>query len=543
MLERLKETVLGTQVPVAIKNMNVSPWLVNFLFKDEMRRNLFKTKRVQTQVKDENGNVVRSRPKMKRRSCEKSDIKHEGLFEVVKIKVDTELECIPAQSEPELNLPEAAVPDLNTDYRCKVLKFVSPEEIYLRFMSDHQKFHKLVWQLEHAPLQALREEAIVPGVLCLVRMDGWARAVISTVYPDQVEVLMVDYGFTETISRQNLKYLPNKFRELPPMGFQSRLVGMIPAGGGSTWTQTAIAKIKELLDKENGEVVIVIDEESVKQLQIKQSEESLGDNCNAMPVKMFMETSISTGPFEPATMLREPLSDALVNEGLVMLEVVKKVFEDKSSAQREFKRLPATIPSSEYIEEMVNYVDKEGVIHISTATGLQKIELIEQQLNQNKPPIPDVVADTSKSSIHSWYPGQSCIARYEGDSKWCRAVVLTVGTGVVTVKFVDYGSDQECRVSQVRPLQGRGEGLEIPAQSFPVVLDIKPTQGVWKEEALDFLFEFLSQEEFVKFSVIARSSFPLKVDAFTKEGSAVDAMMSEGFAQPTQKTFIYDVDE
>ena len=55
-------------------------------------------------------------------------------------------------------------------------------------------------------------------------------------------------------------------------------------------------------------------------------------------------------------------------------------------------------------------------------------------------------------------------------------MVLTVGTGVVTVKFVDYGSDQECLVSQVRPLQGRGEGLEIPAQSFPVVLDIKPTQ-------------------------------------------------------------------
>merc|ERR1719427_1407665 len=249
MLERLKETVLGTQVPVAIKNMNVSPWLVNFLFKDEMRRNLFKTKRVQTQVKDENGNVVRSRPKMKRRSCEKSDIKHEGRFEVVKIKVDTELECIPAQSEPELNLPEAAVPDLNTDYRCKVLKFVSPEEIYLRFMSDHQKFNKLAWrlELEHAQLQALREEAVVFGVLCLVRMNGWARAVISAVFPDHVEVLLVDYGFTEMISRQNLKYLPNKFRKFSPMGFQSRLVGMIPAGGGSTWTQTAIAKIKELL--------------------------------------------------------------------------------------------------------------------------------------------------------------------------------------------------------------------------------------------------------------------------------------------------------
>ena len=67
---------------------------------------------------------------------------------------------------------------------------------------------------------------------------------------------------------------------------------------------------------------------------------------------------------------------------------------------QEYKWLPATIPSGQNFEGMVNYVDKEGVIHISTATGLQKIELIEQQLNQNKPPIPDVVADTSKSSIH-----------------------------------------------------------------------------------------------------------------------------------------------
>ena len=61
-------------------------------------------------------------------------------------------------------------------------------------------------------------------------------------------------------------------------------------------------------------------------------------------------------------------------------------------------------------------------------------------------------------------------------------MVLTVDMAVVTVKFVfyygtvkfvDYGSEQECRVSQVRPLQGRGEGLE---QSIPVILNIKPTQ-------------------------------------------------------------------
>ena len=66
---------------------------------------------------------------------------------------------------------------------------------------------------------------------------------------------------------------------------------------------------------------------------------------------------------------------------------------------------------------------------------------------------------------------------------------------------------------------------------------------MWKEEALDFLFNFLSQEEFVDFSVIALSSFPLRVDAFTKEGSAGDAMMSEGFAQSSRKTLIYDVDD
>ena len=68
-------------------------------------------------------------------------------------------------------------------------------------------------------------------------------------------------------------------------------------------------------------------------------------------------------------------------------------------------------------------------------------------------------------------------------------------------------------------------------------------QGVWIEEGLDFLFNFLSQEEFVKFSVISRSSFPLKVDAFTKKGSAVDAIMSEGFAESIRKTLIYDVDD
>merc|ERR1719436_527932 len=106
MMERLNETVLGTEVPVAIKDMNTSPWLVNFLFKDERKRNLFKTKRIQRQVEDENGNVRSWRPKLKKGSCEKSDIKNEGIFEVQKMKVDTKLECIAAQSEPELELPD-----------------------------------------------------------------------------------------------------------------------------------------------------------------------------------------------------------------------------------------------------------------------------------------------------------------------------------------------------------------------------------------------------------------------------------------------------
>ena len=68
-------------------------------------------------------------------------------------------------------------------------------------------------------------------------------------------------------------------------------------------------------------------------------------------------------------------------------------------------------------------------------------------------------------------------------------------------------------------------------------------QGVWEGEALDFLFNFLSKEEFVKFRVIDRSSFPLQVEVFTKEGSAVDAMTREGFAQSTLQPLIYDVDE
>ena len=53
-----------------------------------------------------------------------------------------------------------------------------------------------------------------------------------------------------------------------------------------------------------------------------------------MPVKMFTETIVSSSPFEPATLLRESLSDALVNEGLVMLEDVLEVFEERSSDWR-----------------------------------------------------------------------------------------------------------------------------------------------------------------------------------------------------------------
>ena len=332
MLEMLKATVLGIRVTVVIKKMNFSPWLVSFLF--SLKRNLLKTKPIHSRVEDENGNVVKSRrPKRKARSCEKlthSDIKLKDIPEVQSMKEDTKLEGILAPSEPELDIPDAAGLYLNTDYKCLVLNFVSPEEIYLRLLSDHQKYHELAWQLEHAPLQALREEAIVPGALCLVRIDGWARASISTVYPEQVQVRLLDYGVSQIINRQELKHLPNKFRKLPEMGFQSRLVGMIPAGGGSTWTQTAIAKFKELLDKENGEVIIEVDEKSVKHLEIKQTEENLG----AMPVKMFTETIVSSSPFEPATLLRESLSDALVNEGLVMLEDVLEVFEERSSDWR-----------------------------------------------------------------------------------------------------------------------------------------------------------------------------------------------------------------
>ena len=62
-----------------------------------------------------------------------------------------------------------------------------------------------------------------------------------------LQVYMIDYGFSEVLSKSNLRGLKKDFRLHQSYAFPSKLYGVRPAGGMAEWSRTACEAMEDLV--------------------------------------------------------------------------------------------------------------------------------------------------------------------------------------------------------------------------------------------------------------------------------------------------------
>ena len=319
---------------------------------------------------------------------------------------------------------------------CRVVSIQSPASIFIRQVMDEANFYQLNTELQSHYSYKTSAAHVTPeaGGLCAIQTrhrEGWARDKVITVKRGVVEVKLLDAGKNIEVSAESLRPLDVKFR-FKNFVDEAHLVNLLPAGGKETWTKTACETLEEILEEFDMMVHVEMVGKAGK---------------GTMPINMFLRV------MDGAENHFVPVSEKLIQLGLAIPIDENKsgnaAFGDEEDSIPESMSVqysatcfnpvstptdwlrPLPPPPSEFLA-VPSHVDWEGNIFICP--------LIPNQDNIRI--VGNVLDSKYQGSVHTpvdryWTVGQACVARWDLDGRWYRAVVLGVSYDGNTVQFVD----------------------------------------------------------------------------------------------------------
>ncbi|CAD7083804.1 unnamed protein product [Hermetia illucens] len=451
----------------------------------------------------------------------------------------------------EMQINDVKKPAGKVRSKVKICHIVSPGEFYLTKVENQvaiSKFHEEI-QLsrskdEVAPAKPYEnviddddlgaESKWKIGNYCLAKLRlkkdsslQWYRAVITEIIEGdngspKYTVFLRDHGKTfQDIPSEQVAPIPGVYNRVCDGAIKCFLACIQPTGGLSTWSGSSIDEFKLITTK-------------FENLAASIQGECQGDS---IPVILWGLKQECTDPLAPTVYKWVNINKYLSNSGLVHLvekfaPITEKnalntdVPEGGESFNEWLKNLNTTVDrtlketgqitilkhdtdfdisqeeaviDTDEGEEFVTwlpakentktvfmgiptFVDNDGVIYLYDAAKKQVFDNISIVVNK-------VVKSTKPTTDSFWYVGQPCLAQYNIDGKFYRAVILeTKPDRRVSVQFVDYGNVQECSVKDLRK---QVVLTQIPIQVTKYRLDgIIPSGGKAKFSLtdLDFLY-------------------------------------------------------
>ena len=180
------------------------------------------------------------------------------------------------------------------------------------------------------------------------------------------------------------------------------------------------------------------------------------------------------------------MKEMLLAEGLALdSDLAREDREEADTEDREILTwLPPAFPSSSQFSGVVHHVDWEGRLWVTShPEGTRETFRIDSSLLATS-----LTRESEEGlSLTDWRAGEACLSRYLSGPGWHRATVLENTTShSVRLRFLDYGTEVVTHKDGLRrniSFQG------VPAQSFPVRLNVRPSSTKWEEKALRFLHE------------------------------------------------------
>ncbi|NXJ02847.1 TDRD1 protein, partial [Psophia crepitans] len=288
--------------------------------------------------------------------------------------------------------------------------------------------------------------------------DGnWYRALVQNVTSDgTVKVCFVDYGNVEEVPLDKIRHISSSFLQLPFQGIKCWLSGIKP--GDNKWIPEATARFHMY-------TAGIKLQARVTSLSREGAGVELIDNSTGHP---------------------KVINEILTSEKLAVKEVLqdKKNFPDKSVNKKE--TLGHWKPIELAIDETVSVCVTEVVspdLFYAVPVQIKDQEKLHKQLIEL-----EGYCKSCKDQAFKPKLGEACCARFSGDGRWYRALVLKASQSVVKVLYADYGNTETLPLSKVLPIAD--SYLKLPFQTITCSLaGVEKTE--WSPLLLDKLKEML----------------------------------------------------
>ncbi|XP_074015034.1 tudor domain-containing protein 1 [Numenius arquata] len=287
--------------------------------------------------------------------------------------------------------------------------------------------------------------------------DGnWYRALVQNVTSDgTVKVFFVDYGNVEEVPLDKIRPISSSFLKLPFQGIKCWLSGIKP--GNSKWIPEATARFHMYTSG-------IKLQARVTSLSSDGAGVELIDNSTGHP---------------------KVINEILTSEKLAVKEILqdKKNFPNKSDDKKETSLghwKPIELAVDETVSVCVTEVISPDLFYVVPVQTKDQ-EKLQRQLIELQG-----YCKTCKNQPFKPKLGEACCARFSGDGRWYRALVLKASQSVVKVLYADYGNTETLPLSEVLPITD--SYLKLPFQTITCSL-----AGIEKAEQSPLLLDKLKE--------------------------------------------------
>ncbi|XP_064628866.1 RING finger protein 17-like [Lineus longissimus] len=371
---------------------------------------------------------------------------------------------------------------------------ISPFEIYLQTTTAMEDgLAKLMKELNEMYKDS--EANIVKwekGDYCAViysEDNKWYRGRILKVDDEMTDVHILDFGYKERTSINNLRVMEESLLEQPCFSLKCFVDDIQPAGDPHKWSATAVEYLREVLPRgklcqvaKNGDIV-----------------------DGSLPVTLLNEMETEADALNAASIMNVSISKILKERG-VALPIRRKpktknpspavpMSPPKAKPKRRMEEnlrvsyLAPLPPSTPVLPVVPTYVNYDCVIFV------QRTDDVEDTLTDLMDQLQEEFADTLPEDDVLWETGMSVTARFSDDMMWYRAEIVEIDARGIKVIYSDFGNSEYVPPERLRT---KLMFTDIPLQCYECELKgIVTASGdnVWPVSHLNYLHNMIVSKQ------------------------------------------------
>lgn len=329
----------------------------------------------------------------------------------------------PTASEVTSQFPQQTPLQEGSTHQVFVSHVNSPASFYCQLVQNSEKLDTLLGEIEEQAEMFDPVNSLSEGMACMAKYsadEAWYRSVIARVSGNTADVLFVDYGNSESTSKDDICNIPPGLFKLEAQAIHCRLNN--PDGVGDGFE----------------------DQVADKEMTIK----VVSPSPSCLTVDLFFEDG-------------KPLSES-----------ASSTRESSSMEAPVYEHVDYAEPPGTQFKCFATYVKSPSRIY------LQK-DGCEGSLESMTANLQEVMGNCS--SLVNPRSGQICGTVYSEDKAWYRGVIEEVNAGKAKIRFIDYGNSEEAEISSLKVLPS--ELALLPPFAYPCSLHgVSPLEGEWSSE-------------------------------------------------------------